>query len=69
MAPASIRRRCAKSIPRLGKIAEQARKIAEDRIALMTEARELADAVARLDPPVVDVEALARTPMPRQDGS
>jgi uncharacterized protein YhaN len=51
----------------LGKIAEQARKIAEDRIALMTEARELADAVARLDPPVVDVEALARTPMPRQE--
>ena len=49
----------------LGKIADEARRVADSRIALTKDALELADAAARLDPPVVDLEALARTPLPR----
>src|ERR1700722_17682073 len=51
----------------LGKIAELARRVAESRIALTKDTHELADAAARLDPPVVDLEALARLPMPRPE--
>ena len=51
----------------LGKFAELARRVADNRIALTKEALELADAAARLDPPVVDLEALARLPMPRPE--
>src|ERR1700722_12264787 len=51
----------------LGKIAELARRVADNRIALTKDALELADAAARLDPPVVDLEALARLPMPRPE--
>ncbi len=49
----------------LGKMAELARRVADNRIGLTKEALELADAAARLDPPVADLEALARLPMPR----
>jgi uncharacterized protein YhaN len=51
----------------LGKIAELARRVADNRIALTKDMAELADAAARLDPPVVDLEALARLPMPRPE--
>src|SRR6202042_2318913 len=51
----------------LGKIAELARSVADNRIALTKDMAELADAAARLDPPVVDLEALARLPMPRPE--
>jgi uncharacterized protein YhaN len=51
----------------LGKISELARRVADSRIALTKEALELADAAARLDPPVADIEALARLPMPRPE--
>ncbi len=51
----------------LGKIAELARRVADNRIALTNDAVELADAAARLDPPVADLEALARLPMPRSE--
>jgi uncharacterized protein YhaN len=51
----------------LGKIAELARRVADNRIVLTKDALELADAAARLDPPVVDLEALARLPMPRPE--
>ena len=50
-----------------GKVAEAARRAAESRIALTQEERELAEAAARLDPPVDDLEALARRPIPRRD--
>jgi uncharacterized protein YhaN len=50
----------------LGKIAEQARSLADARIALTKDALELTDAVARLDPPV-DLETLARRPMPHPE--
>jgi uncharacterized protein YhaN len=51
----------------LGKIAELARRAADNRTALTKDALELADAVLRLDPPVVDLEALARLPLPRPE--
>jgi uncharacterized protein YhaN len=51
----------------LGKIAELARRVADNRTLLKKDALELADAAARLDPPVVDLEALARLPMPRPE--
>ncbi len=51
----------------LGRVAERARKAAEDRIALMSGERELDEAVARLDPPVAGLEALARRPLPRDE--
>ncbi len=51
----------------LGKIADEARRVADSRIALTKDALELADAAARLDPPVVDLEALARIPLPRPE--
>ena len=51
----------------LGKIAELARRVADNWIALTQETAELADAAARLDPPVADLEALARLPMPRSE--
>ena len=51
----------------LGKISELARRVADNRIALTKEALELAEAAARLDPPVADLEALARLPIPRYD--
>jgi uncharacterized protein YhaN len=51
----------------LGKIAELARKVADNRIALTKDALELADTAARLDPPVGDLEALTRLPMPRPE--
>ena len=51
----------------LGKIAELARRVADNRIALTKDELELADAAARLDPPVADLEALARLPMPRPE--
>jgi uncharacterized protein YhaN len=51
----------------LGKIAELARRVADNRIALTKDASELGDAAARLDPPVADLEALARLPMPRSE--
>ena len=61
--PAPLRERYAA----LGKIAELARRVADNRLALTKESLELADAAARLDPPVADLEALARLPMPRAD--
>ena len=51
----------------LGKIADEARRVADSRIALTKDALELTDAAARLDPPVIDLEALARIPMPRPE--
>jgi uncharacterized protein YhaN len=51
----------------LGKISELARRVADSRIALTKEALELADAAARLDPSIADLEALARLPMPRPE--
>jgi uncharacterized protein YhaN len=51
----------------LGKIAEEARRAADSRVALTKDALELGDAAARLDPPVVDPEALARLPLPRPE--
>lgn len=48
----------------LGKIAEAARSVAESRIALTKDALELTDSAARLDPPVADLESLARQPLP-----
>ena len=61
--PTSLREKYAA----LGKIAELARRVADNRIALTNETVELADAAARLDPPVADLEALARLPMPRSE--
>jgi uncharacterized protein YhaN len=51
----------------LGKIAELARRVADNRIALTKDTLELAEVAARLDPPVVDLESLARFPMPRPE--
>ncbi len=51
----------------LGRIADEARRVADSGIALTKEAIELADAAARLVPPVADLEALARIPLPRPD--
>ncbi len=51
----------------LGKIADEARRVTDERVALTKDALELGDAAARLDPPVVDLEALARIPMPRAE--
>ena len=51
----------------LGKIADEARRVADGRVALTKDALELGDAAARLDPPVVDLEALARIPLPRAE--
>ncbi len=51
----------------LGKVGEQARRLAAERIDVSTEARELAEAVARLRPPVVDFDALASAPLPGGD--
>ena len=51
----------------LGKISELARRVADNRIAQTKEMFELADAAARLDPPVADLEALAGLPMPRPE--
>ena len=51
----------------LGRLAEQARRVADGRVALTNESLELADAAARLDPPVADLEALARIPLPRPE--
>jgi uncharacterized protein YhaN len=51
----------------LGKIAEEARRVADSRIALMKETLELSDAAARLDPPIVDLEALTKLPLPRSE--
>jgi uncharacterized protein YhaN len=51
----------------LGKVAEEARRAADSRVALTKDALELGDAAARLDPPVVDLEALARMPLPRPE--
>jgi uncharacterized protein YhaN len=51
----------------LGKIAELARSVVDSRIALTKDTHELEEAAARLDPPVVDLEALARLPMPRPE--
>ena len=51
----------------LGKIAELALRVADNRIALTKDGLELADAAARLDPPVADFEALVRLPMPRSE--
>ncbi len=51
----------------LGKVAEEARRAGDARTALTKDALELADAAARLDPPVVDIEALARTSLPRPE--
>ena len=62
-----IRRRLREKYAALGKIAELARRVADNRIALTKDAPELADAAARLDPPVADLEALARLPMPRSE--
>src|ERR1700677_4480811 len=51
----------------LGKISELARRVADDRVAQTKEGLELSEAAARLDPPVVDLEALAGLPMPRSE--
>ena len=51
----------------LGKIADEARRVADGRVALTKDALELGDAAARLDPPVVDLEALARISTPRAE--
>ncbi|HEY5206727.1 MAG TPA: AAA family ATPase [Roseiarcus sp.] len=61
--PAPLRERYAA----LGKISELARRVADNRIALTKETLELADAAARLDPPVADLEALAGLPRPRSE--
>ncbi len=49
----------------LGKVAELAGRVAESRIALTKDTLDLTDSAARLDPPVADLEALARQPIPR----
>ena len=51
----------------LGKIGEKARKVDEERAALMTGAREFAEALAQFDPPVADIERLASWPTPREE--
>ena len=51
----------------LGKIAELARRVADGRIALTEDTLELTDSAARLDPPVADLESLARQPIPRHE--
>jgi uncharacterized protein YhaN len=51
----------------LGRIADEARRVADSRIALTKDALELGEAAARLDPPVPDLEALARIPLPRPE--
>jgi uncharacterized protein YhaN len=51
----------------LGKIAESARRVADNRIALTKDTLELTDSAARLDPPVADLESLARRPIPRHE--
>ena len=51
----------------LGKVAEAARRAAESRVALTKEERELADSAARLDPPVEELEAIARRPIPSNE--
>ena len=51
----------------LGKVAELGRRVADGRIALRNDMRELTDGAARLDPPVADLEALARRPIPRHE--
>ena len=51
----------------LGKVAEEARRAADSRTELTKDALELDVAAARLDPPVVDLEALARIPLPRPE--
>lgn len=51
----------------LGKIGERARKVEEERIALMREGRAFAETFSRLDPPVVDIEKLAARPLPREE--
>ena len=51
----------------LGKIAELAGRVADNRIVLTKDTLELTDAAARLDPPVADLESLARQPIPRHE--
>ncbi len=51
----------------LGKVGELGRRLAAERVDLSTESRELAEAAARLRPPAVDFDALAKTPLPRAD--
>ncbi|MBV9288931.1 MAG: AAA family ATPase, partial [Hyphomicrobiales bacterium] len=48
----------------LGRVAERARKAAEDRLQLLSDERELGEASARLDPPVAALAALACRPLP-----
>ncbi len=51
----------------LGKIAERARKADKEREDLAEEARRLGEKLARLDPPVADLDALASQPLPRDE--
>ncbi len=51
----------------LGKVGEQARRLSEERVRLAIDMREFGEAVARIDPPVADLDALARARLPRGD--
>ena len=48
----------------LGKIAERARRLADARIEYVRDREGLADAALRLDPPVADLDSVARMPLP-----
>ncbi len=48
----------------LGKVGEQARRLKQLRVGLAVEWQELGEAAARLDPPVGDLELLAKAPTP-----
>ncbi len=50
----------------LGKVAERARKADKDGVDLADETRRLGEALARLDPLVADLDALAARPLPRE---
>ncbi len=51
----------------LGKIAERSRKADKEREDLADEARRLGERLARLDPEVADLDALAARPLPRDE--
>ena len=51
----------------LGRVAERARKAAEDRLQLLSDERVLDEASARLDPPVAALAPLVRRPLPSEE--
>src|SRR5208337_4229784 len=51
----------------LGKVAERAREVHKDGVDLADEARRQAETIARLDPPVENLEALTGRPLPREE--